>query len=328
MKFLKYCPLIFCAALLAGCTEKAGNDTPVPEIRITLGEITFSQVSFTLSLSESATEYAYAVLGGASAAIPSAEEIFYDEISGANVIENNIGKNDLAEGEIELTFDFPQIAGYTICAAAVNSDGKFSAVAAARIQAADIPMRPAVKTGKYMIQYDPLTEETAGLPVLSEHSGQEFFISIIDWPNHSGYMIGVEWFNMTDTVEGMASSGGQIELLNPILAGTVDWNTGKIVFDGTYLDPRDLNNGTVMPDNALNALIYWDNQDEGSGWVFKGGISGTEPVSITLDENGVPSTISSCGFAHLVNFGTQDQEIDAWYDAIWTEGRLVPFEEQ
>ena len=325
-------PIAFGAAVLAGCSKNtSGNSDPeagTPHITAALDEITSSEAVFTLTMYGDISEYAYAVLGGAGSPVPDAPAILSGDFTSAyNVLQAETLPCSTSDRIATVTFVFPQIAGYTFCAAAVSQDGILSEVAVIRIAASDIPMPQTLKTGKYMVHYTALTEEIAGRPVISEHSGEPFMISIIPWPNRwNCYMIGVEWFNITETVGAAVTPGAPLTVINPILGGTVDQTSNRIVFSGDYFDPADLTSGNTVDGNAFNSIFYWEDQAVGSGWAFMGGEDGTSPVYITFDEEGTPLTISSCGFAHYTGFRTDGQKIDAWFDAIWTEGTLVPFE--
>lgn len=182
-----------------------------------------------------------------------------------------------------------------------------------------------IRTGRHLVTYTPLTDYIDE-EILSETSGQAFQLGLQPYDEENGlYMIGTTWFNMTGHpfVHQNANT-----VINPVLVGKVDYATKTLVFDGSYLDPRDGYKSIVKKadgthDCAFGTAFYADNVTSPTqGLVFSGGgEDGKAPLVITFDEKGKLLSISKCGFA--VRKLDKEGTLVAYYDAIWETGTLT-----
>lgn len=184
----------------------------------------------------------------------------------------------------------------------------------------------AIRTGRYLVSYPSLTGYPVGVPVLSETSGKEFQLGLQPYDAEKGlYMIGTTWFNMTGH-EFVHQNENTV--INPVLVGKVDFATHSIVFDGSYLDPRDgyksiVKNKEGENECAFDAAFYVDNLEKPAQGLFfqGGGEDGKAPLVLTFDDEGKVVSISKCGFA-LRNFD-EENTLAAYYDAIWETGTMT-----
>lgn len=131
-----------------------------------------------------------------------------------------------------------------------------------------------IKTGNYMISYTSGGEE-----VVNPNSGTPFAAQLE--PYGKDFVLHANWF-------GMFRGFGM-----PDLVGTVDYANNRIVFDGRFLF-----NGSIYGRSAF-AMGFYDYDEAGNySLVFwGGGRSGTDPVTVTFDEDGYLTGISYCDYS-------------------------------
>lgn len=183
-----------------------------------------------------------------------------------------------------------------------------------------------IQTGRHLVTYTPLTDYI-NEDILSETSGQAFQLGLQPYDEEKGlYMIGTTWFNMVGHpfVHQLENT-----VINPVLVGKVDYATKTIIFDGTYLDPRDGYKSIVKKTDGTNecafgSAFYADDVTKPTlGLVFNGGgEDGKAPLVITFDEKGKLVSISKCSFA-IHNFKEEGTPRVIYYDAIWETGTLT-----
>lgn len=183
-----------------------------------------------------------------------------------------------------------------------------------------------IQTGRHVVTYTPLSDYNIGEEILSEKSGEGFQFGLQPYDKDNGlYMIGTTWFNM---VGHPFVNQKENTVINPVLVGKVDYVTKTIVFDGSYLDPRDGYKSIVKKSDGTNecafgTAFYADNVTKPTqGLVFNGGgEDGKSPVVITFDDDGKLTSISKCSFA-LRNLDKEGTLV-AYYDAIWETGTVT-----
>lgn len=131
-----------------------------------------------------------------------------------------------------------------------------------------------IKTGNYMISYTSGGEE-----VVNRNSGTPFAAQLE--PYGKDFVLHANWF-------GMFRGFGM-----PDLVGTVDYANNRIVFDGRFLF-----NGSIYGRSAF-AMRFYDYDEAGNYSLafWGGGRSGTDPVTVTFDEDGYLTGISYCHYS-------------------------------
>lgn len=132
-----------------------------------------------------------------------------------------------------------------------------------------------IKQGYYTVSYTG-----GGENVLNPNSGTPFSVHLEPYGNNE-FVLHANWFDM---FTGYAL---------PDLVGTVDYATNQIVFDGRFLYQ-----GSIFSKSAFG-MGFYDFDPEGKYMlVFWGaGNSGTDPITVSFDENGYLTGINYCEYA-------------------------------
>lgn len=136
-----------------------------------------------------------------------------------------------------------------------------------------------IKTGAYTIAYTTLADLTGGqIEALNPNTGKPFSANLVKFDN-TYYALQANWFNLM-------SSG----YANPILLGTVDYASNKIVFDGTWYNPSKQE---VVTKSCFNYNFFYEMNGGALLLCFcSAGNTGTDPLEVTFDEDGYMTDIS------------------------------------
>lgn len=136
-----------------------------------------------------------------------------------------------------------------------------------------------IKTGTYTISYTDLGVLTGGqITVLNQDAGKPFSANLVKFDN-TYYALQANWFNLM-------SSGAA----NPILLGTVDFASNKIVFDGTWYDA---NKQEIVTRSCFNYNLFYSLNSGALYLCFcSAGNTGTDPLELTFDKDGYMTEIS------------------------------------
>lgn len=333
MNILKYIALSVVAGLACGCTEETqlgeqnkGKERPSVEISVDRVEAVADEYgstincTFSLSVSDGAAEYGYVVLYGEDTVIPGAYSILAGEVT-ENIASGVFFHND-GDTPAQYSFSFSLLPDevpddFTVCAAAITSEGLTSEVAVETIDADDIVIPEpepdfTVLRGRYIVRY--ATDDRNDKPLETETPDMEFVMGLSPFEgirpagleDEELYVFAGCWFNMAE-VFGLTAGAA----VPPQLVGVLDKDNLTITFD-YMLDPSSVGSDRTQW-RIQEASPYQTALQSGEElYMFRGGGNGEEPVVMTLDEDGMALELSSFGFAHI------DQDaadpIVAYYD--------------
>lgn len=136
-----------------------------------------------------------------------------------------------------------------------------------------------IKTGTYTISYTTLGDLTGGqVTALNPKTGNPFTANLVKFDN-TYYALQANWFNLM-------SSGAA----NPILLGTVDFASNKIVFDGTWYNATEKK---IETRSCFNYNLFYSMNSGALYLCFcSAGNTGEEPLELTFDADGYMTEIS------------------------------------
>lgn len=134
-----YATLIAAATLLAGCSDdnlpgsgNAGKERP--KVTVTRGDVTPTNVQFSISASENAAQYGYVVLAGEQTTAPEALDILTNTVK--NTVAHGVYNYSDAASK-PASFNYKADVAYTIFAAAITESGLMSLVETTEINIDD-----------------------------------------------------------------------------------------------------------------------------------------------------------------------------------------------
>lgn len=136
-----------------------------------------------------------------------------------------------------------------------------------------------IKTGTYTISYTTLGDLTGGqVTALNPKTGNPFTANLVKFDN-TYYALQANWFNLM-------SSG----TANPILLGTVDFASNKIVFDGTWYNTTEKK---IETRSCFNYNLFYSMNSGALYLCFcSAGNTGEDPLELTFDADGYMTEIS------------------------------------
>lgn len=273
---------------------------PRPTAEVTVTALDDYHVNFTVTASENASQYAYAIFADEPVDIDQ-----YDVLTGniTTALQTEVFNSaDTPSTDIALLVE-PETTLY-IYSCAITSTGLLSEAA---YQSVTTLPQVQIQTGLYTVNY------TAGADVANPMTGQPFDFSLagLEYADGSvGYVIMANWFNL-------APAGYTVD---PMLVGTADPTTRTITFDGTFGGFTEDGGFGIYEQNAFGTgFMYYDQAQTMLLAFWGGGNSGTDPVVIEYDENGYLTTISYCDFTiHDAESGMGIMTFDALTDGTFT----------
>lgn len=256
--------------------KNKGKERPTAEL--TLNTVSDYHLDFTVTGSENAQQYGYAVF----TEIP-------EDVTVYDVITDNV--TDAAQLEVFTYADAPSHdislvvapeTTYYIFTCAITSTGLLSE---AKYEAVTTDPEVRIQTGDYTVSY------SAAEGAVNPMTGQSFDFSLagLQYPDGSvAYVIMANWFNI-------APAGYTVD---PMLVGTADPVTRTITFDGTFGGFTETGGFSIYQgQNAFGmGFMYYDQAQTQLLAFWSGGDSGTDPIIVGYDENGFLTTISYCDF--------------------------------
>lgn len=293
------------AALSSSCQKDEvlgaqNQGKPRPTAEVTVTTLDDYHVNFTVTASENASQYAYAIFAEEPVDIDQ-----YDVLTGniTTALQTEVfNSSDAPSRDIALLVN-PETTIY-IYSCAITSTGLLSEVA---YQSVTTLPEVEIQTGSYTVSY------AAGEDVANPMTGEPFGFTLSGLQYSDGsvaYVIMANWFNI-------APAGYTID---PMLVGTADPVTRTITFDGTFGGFTEDGGFGIYQDNAFGtAFMYYDEANTQLLAFWGGGDSGTDPVVVEYDENGTLTTISYCDYTiHDAMTGAGIQVFDALTDGTLT----------